>query len=472
MKWDFYRTVATDVSAGAGVDPVGNLIDYADNSSQSLYIEYGDIMTRTAQISDDDWEHAELDDPIIISVADPDYNLPTASAWTLAYSGMLYGALRMGDSYLRLVRYGATRNLTDLVRSGSIKLRRDSQITQLSLRLINSGEAFFLGSGSIFVPGSKLVVTVSMGSSGEYDLGVFYLDELNYDRDSAEASVSGRNAIGFWLNSQTFDSNTFFVGNGHEAAAFILELGGITRYEIGPSFVAFDWNFAPEDTLYKGLQKLFEFYPGWAMIELPDGRICIGYPDFLAQYQANGVYSFAAETDISRRRSKLSADAVYAKVRVTGKDADGVELTPVEVTTSILSGWDVGAQKTRHVKAADGLTQYDLQSYAEQLATDMQNIGVNDTFDGPMRPWLLPGDIASISSAGGAAVNLGLITSVTHTFGVTGFFTSFSVDSGGVYYAQSRADQTYATRSASVNGYNRRQDLADLIGVIAQLAQQ
>ena len=63
------------------------------------------------------------------------------------------------------------------------------------------------------------------------------------------------------------------------------------------------------------------------------------------------------------------------------------------------------------------------------------------------------------------SVDLGLVTEVTHRFGENGFFTDFSVDSGGT---ETDGEDYIITRSASVSGWNRRQELADLIRVIGK----
>ena len=131
--------------------------------------------------------------------------------------------------------------------------------------------------------------------------------------------------------------------------------------------------------------------------------------------------------------------------------------------------WALGANKTKHVKAADGMTQQELEDYATQLAADLARIGVGESFTGPARPWLLVGDVASIITDGDESTDLGLITSITHRFGDSGYFTDFTVDSGGVATAETRDGTVYSTRTASVNGYNRRQDLADLISRIAKI---
>lgn len=452
LVWDFYRQLS-------GASGLGCVAEYDDESTQSLYLADG-LQTRTAQISEGHWRDAVPGEETTVST-----DAFAAARWDQPAASWLYGAAILGQE-VQLLRYQSAEDVTQLVRSGTDRLRDDSQIAQLTLRLENAGDALFDPPFSLFEPGSRLDVSVTMGDSPRYHLIEAFLDEFDYDRLADTVSLSAR-SVTARLNDQTFDDNVSFYGNGNEVVAWIFGLAGIRKYHIGPSDFSQDWTFSPEQTLLRGLQDVFEFFVGWKMIELPDGTLCVGYPWWLADYQTNGVYQFNGNTDVTKRRTKKSLDAAYTSVRVTGKAADGTELTPVTVAVEPNLGWNLGAHRTRHVKAADGLTQADLQAYAEQLAAELQHIGVGETFEGPMRPWLIPGDVASISYGENESTDLGLVTSVTHSFGRSGFFTSFTVDSGGVATAQTRAGTDYATRTASVHGYNRSQTLADLIEAIA-----
>ena len=454
LVWEFYRAVPDAEGLGA-------VVEYYDEWSQSLYLASG-LKTQTAVVSAGHWSAAVPGAEITISE-----DGFTLSAWDHPMTGQLDGAAVI-DGELFFLRYLYAKELSDILKAGTWKSRNDSQITQMSLRLSNVGEDHFLGPASLFSPGARITAAVSMGGSVPYKIGEAYLDEFNFDAHASDVSMSGRNHIGFQLNSQTFDDNTSFTGTGAEAVAWILGLAGITKYHIGASEGSADWTFEPDDTFVKGLDKLFEFYAGWAMLELPDGAICVGYPYELSQWQVNSVYLFHGGTDVFRRKSKKNADASYTKLRVTGKAADGTDLTAVTLSIDNFSHWSLGTHKTKHVKAQDGLTQAELQSYAEQLRDELQYIGQLESFEGPMRPWLLVGDVASVTYDGETAADLGLITSLTHSFGASGFFTSFDVDSGGVATPQTRDGTVYATRSAAVNGYNRRQELADLIGAMSK----
>ena len=450
LVWEYYREV--DGASGLGAP-----IEYYDTSSQSLYLDNG-IQTRTATIVNGHWSDAVPGEEI--EITDDAYS---ATAWEHPFTGTLVGCGDLGNE-LWYFRYNYAMELSSIIRSGAWKIRNDSKVSQLSLTLKNIGDALFSGDASVFDPGSKIALSIAMGDSIPYNIGVAYLDEIVVDAYSETIPLSGRNAIGYRLMQQTFDGNTTFTGNGQEVVEWIFGLGGITNYVIGPSDATVDWTFEPDDTLYDGLQKVFQFFVGWDVEELADGKLIVGYPWWRADYQFNSVYQFSGNTEVIKRKTTKNADGAYAHIRVTGKDANGEELDPVYLAVDNWTHWQLGALKTKHVRADDGLTQQQLQDYAEQLQAELQYIGIGEEFDGPIRPQLLVGDIASITYDDVESTHLGLITSITHHFGETGFFTSFSVDSGGAAVTETGY---VATRSASVSGYNRSQNLADLISVIS-----
>lgn len=93
-------------------------------------------------------------------------------------------------------------------------------------------------------------------------------------------------------------------------------------------------------------------------------------------------------------------------------------------------GWNLQANKTLYVQVPDGTGSIAAQDYAEQLTEWLENVGKIESFIGPFRPHLLCGDEAVIIDENGYT-SLGLITEIEHKFGKQGFYTNFSVDSGG-----------------------------------------
>lgn len=88
----------------------------------------------------------------------------------------------------------------------------------------------------------------------------------------------------------------------------------------------------------------------------------------------------------------------------------------------------MGRHKTLHVTAAKETSAEDAQTYADELAGLLGSVGIIESFSGPFRPYLWPGDSARI--IGETTKLLGTITSIRHKFGKSGFFTEFTVDSG------------------------------------------
>ena len=83
-----------------------------------------------------------------------------------------------------------------------------------------------------------------------------------------------------------------------------------------------------------------------------------------------------------------------------------------------------------YVNVAEGTSLTDAEEYAEELAGRLSNVGKIESFTGPFKPYIVVGDEAVIIDESGSE-ELGLITEITHKFGKDGFYTDFTVDSGG-----------------------------------------
>lgn len=450
LVWDSYRTVGA-------VDGLGGNVHYFDEAGQSIYLNVG-LATQVAQVDDGHWPDAVYGSEIVVD--DTDYTQLTLDH---PYNGILHLAATDGTNLFYL-RYVYAMDISDIVKTGKWKEQTDNLIKQLSLTLKNVGPDVFAVDNTLFNPGAKVTVALAMGDSENYDIGVVFADDTDYDLYSETVPLSGRNAVGYKLAGQTFDETSEITGYAHEVAAAILELGGVTGYHIQTGDHSWTHSFKPDQTLLSGLQQLMAFYLGWEMKELADGTIVMGYPAYVQQYIKNSTYTFHGGSEVVKRKTTKAADAAYVRVRVTGKDSVGEDLTPVYVNVDHWEYWTLGAHKTRHVTAPDGLTQAELQTYAEQVAEDLQYVGIGEQFTGPIRPYLLVGDVAEITYDGETATSLGLVTDLTHSFGDAGFWTDFGVDSGGV---ATDASGYIITRNAALRGYNRRQTLADLIDAIA-----
>jgi hypothetical protein len=201
-------------------------------------------------------------------------------------------------------------DISDLCQSGTWKAQNDNAITQMSVNVKNTSAAMFASDATLFNPGAKLTLHLRMGDSEPYPIAVAYLDEADYEQTAATVPISGRNVTGFKLSTQTFDLNNTFTGYSHEIAAAILELAGVTDYVIQPGTGTQPFTFSYDTKVLDGLKEMFAFY-GWRMIELPDGKIVIGYDYFLVDYLTNSYYEFNGEAEVFKRKTKKAADAAY-----------------------------------------------------------------------------------------------------------------------------------------------------------------
>ncbi len=448
LVWDFYRTIGT-------VDSTGAVVHYYETSAQSLYL-LGGLQTQTETVPSGQWETSVLGEPL--NIVDTVYTLLSADH---PANGTLYLTATDGTN-LYFLRYTYAMDLSDLCQSGTWSAQNDNAITQMRVQVKNVGAATFAAEATLFSPGAKLTLALQMGESEPYPIAVAFLDEVDYEQTADTVPISGRNVTGFKLTSQTFDLDSAFTGYSHEIAAEILELAGITNYEIQSGTGTQPFTFSYDTKLLDGLKEMFAFYPGWRMTELPDGKIIIGYERFVSGFSANSYYEFHGEQEVFRRKTKKAADAAYTHVLVTGDDG----MDPVYLEVPHFPFWSLGAHKTAHVKAPSGLTAEKLAEYAAAVAEELQYVGMSESFSSPMRPQLLVGDIASVYYTGETeSTSLGVITDITHSFGESGFCTDFTVDSGGV--VTDGEQYTVVSRSAVLSGYNRKQRFADLIKVVA-----
>ena len=229
--------------------------------------------------------------------------------------------------------------------------------------------------------------------------------------------------------------------------------------------------FKPEMSLLEGVQQMIDYFTGsslvWAMVELADGTVCVGYDWWVASKQPNSYYSFYAHHDVFRRKTSKMSDGCYTAVRVTGKSANDTDLTPVMVPVTNFPYWALGAHRTKHIQAPDGFTQEELQIFAEMQAAAYQYVGIGEDLTGPFRPQLLVGDVAEVVDIDGVqGTSLGVITEVRQVFGrKDGYKTEFSVDSGGV--VTDGENYSIYSRMADINGFNRRLRIMDLVRFVS-----
>lgn len=456
LVWDFYRTVD-------GADDIGGVVHYYDEMSQSIYLSSG-LKTDVAGVPEGHWEDAERTEDIQIT-----NDAFKVLRFDHPSNGILYGVASDGKK-LTFLRYVYGMDISHIVDSWSWLTQNDTSIAQFDSAVQNIDPDIFGIDSSLFQPGARIRVHIFMGDSNAYPIGTVWLDESGYGQLENSVRVSGRNTIGYFLKDQTFDDNTVFEGTVAKVLEDILQYAGLTSYIIQPLTTTNKFEFKPSDTLLKGVETVLDFYTTidkkMEIVELTDGTICIGYEDWVSEYLPRNYYSFDDGREVFKRNTTRASDGSYSKIRATGKDADGNELQAVTVDVENFRFWSLGRHRTKHISAPDGLTQNGLQQWAEAQAKVLQYIGVAEEFVGPFRPQLVVGDIAEVVR-GDTGTSLGVVTQVKQVFDrQNGFMTEFSVDSGGV--ATDADGNLIYSRSAKVNGYNRKQNLIDLVRYAAE----
>ena len=463
LVWDFYREVGSDANAH-----VGGVVHYYDEASQTLFLN-GGLKTRTADVDAGHWEESVLSSPSIFINEDA----YTVLGLDHPSNGVLYGAATDGAT-LTFLRYIYTMDLSMLMESWSWVSQTDNAIAQFTGAVQNLGPDIFSFDVTLFQPGARITLSIMLGSSQEYRIGVAWLDECDYDISADTVEISGRNTVGYFLKDQTFDDNLTFENGASTTVESIFTYAGVKKFSVQPSTHVAKFVFKPEDTLLDGLATICAYYTGdvheWKLLETPDGTLCLGYQNWLSTYLPNTHYSFNEGSDVFKRKTTKLSDSSYVKIRATGKyknaSNEEVELTPVTVPVNNFQYWALGAHRTKHLTAPDGFTQAELQTWAESQAAKYQYIGIGEDFTGPFRPQLIVGDIAEVVE-GTEGTSLGVITEVRQVFSrKDGFKTEFSVDSGGV--ATDGSNYIVYSRAAEVSGFNRRQRVIDLVRYIAK----
>lgn len=455
IVWEFCREIGE-------VENTGMVVHYPDESCQSLYLNSG-ISTKVGEAPEGHWKENEpgAEEKIVnhkYSVLGLDH----------ASVGILYGAAYLpSNKTLYLLRYCYQKDISTIVEDGTWSMQIDNPINQLSLTLSNINAKWFDNDISFFQPGSKITLGFSFGDSNVYKVGTAWLDEVSFDILSDTIPISARNTIGFLLKDQTFDDVQSFSGSAAKVTKDILKALGATKYRVESNSAEVEYKFAANTTGLNGLQAmsddLSDIAPTgqhWGMEEMPDGTILIGHDEFRAKYLPKGHYTFHTGKELFKRKTSKRSDGAYTHVYVTGKDKDNNDLDPVYLEVEHWPFWNLGSHRTYHA-SLESTTQAKLEAYAEALARSIQYVGISEDFEGPIRPQLLVGDIAAAyTDDDPTPTSLGIITEIKHHFGKGGFWTGFTIDSGG----DATESGSYVFTSAkSIHGDTRRKRITDII---------
>lgn len=440
----------------AAASPAG-VVHYYTNNAQAFTIKSGGQYVENTQVDAGDWSDYDA----LAALPDSPTDLTT-----MRLDHPALGQVFAIQDDMTFLLYVYAADIGDMIDTMEITEQADNQIKSLAFGLTKTSNTLLENETTLFLPGAEITVAVTYGDNDAYfDMGRYFLDSAPFDPFATSLSYQGRSPAGK-LKDSTFDiqnstTAATWTGTPQDVAKAIVTLysdGEIAETDIitGISTYEYTATFAPSDNVLEGLNKWLATMR-WAFVELHDGRYFIGNPVALPDYQPNNRYTFTRDQDVFTRRIDRNGDGVYSRVCV--KYGDPAAYIFVNVPTH--SYWYTPTHRTLHVDAPTGANATQAQDLADQKAQELQYIGIKEQCVGPLRPWLIIGDVAQLSDGEMATVT-GSITELRHQLGAQGFYTTFTTDSGGEIVAEE--GETLAVVVAStVWGANRQRRMTDFI---------
>lgn len=334
----------------------------------------------------------------------------------------------------KFVIYMMPTDISKALVDGSVTFSAGSEVSSLSCNLLNIRGELLNRYRALVTPGTKLEVYFSLGDSGEVPLGVFYTDRANVSYPDEKVSVSARNAVGKLMKEQTFDERTSFnSGSLHDNLREIMELAEIEEFFVGDPGIDQTLEFEPDTTILEGVKFAISLLPNWKIAETVDGVVGISTADD-ARFDQPGIYTF--ERDRSCWEYNIEYDDSDAANRVcvwckVEDEESTEEERRVYTNVGFNKWWAQPSHRTLYVQTADNATTEQMTAIANTLAVSIAASGRIETFAGIFTPQLTLGDEVRVIDEKGDTETVGSVTDVSHTFGKGGFYTQFTVDSGG-----------------------------------------
>ena len=360
----------------------------------------------------------------------PDENISYPSLKKVAHYGAygFWSAAGVNGSTIdhKFVMYMLPTDISETLLDGSISYSKDSAVSSASFNFANVNGYLLRRYRSLLSPNAKIELYLALGSSDEISLGKWYIDRVSTAIPGNNISVTARNAIGKLLKEQTFDEQTSFSeATLTDNLKAILAYGGVEDYFVGDTGRSWRLTFEPSDTLLEGIEDIIRLFGGWKIGENSEGIIGIGSVSD-ARFEQPSTYHFERDKNCWSYSTEYCDEETYSRVCVSCKEPENtlyVDLPPHKL-------WPMAAHRTLYVTVPDGTSYAELQSYANNLADSIAITGRTETFAGRFTPQMIIGDAIEMT-ADGETENIGVVTSVRHTLGRKGFFTEFTVDSGG-----------------------------------------
>ena len=465
------------------VNGTGVLVEYYDGKRELFYNNNG--FYYATETSGNPWSFASDEKLYKVSYAAIEHD--HTNPGTLYFATIMHG----DQDIIYFFRYAYMRDVSAYTKSVEQRLQTDNPITQINVTLKNIDDTLYTSEATLFTPSSIMRLGVSYGDSDIVPMGVGYIDQATIEYGGAEVSLSGRNKTGVYLKDQTFEEDMHLTDVPSLVVEHIMEhFGLINQYEcddrydlIGGNPNIVDLEVKAKTTGLQAMETLNKVMTQdsankqWRFEETYDGTIVVGYDDFRTAYVPKNFYTFNGRNDVFAESVDRCIDGVYNKVHVTGTTPKGKEISYTYNVTNFRF-WDVGENRIYHANKIEGITKTELKKYAKALAKQLKYIGRTITYKMNLKPQLLIGDVATITySDDPEPEELGYITEINHTLGEDGYFTEFTITSGGnVTTVTYTPPQTRSLRSVSseervyvadksVNGTNRITRLADFFGL-------
>ncbi len=449
IVWDFARQLDT------GVTP-GNTTSYFDEMCQSFYTDSGTIRTQVGELNFGQWENLTRDPEQIIS--DSGYSILDIEHH---YNGHVWGTAQHNADVVLLL-YAYMMDVTNWLKSGEQQLQADNQIKTGRVTLLNVDKSQFEDNVfTLFAPGNRIIMNFMSGDSDQFEMGQYFIEDSPYAEATADFTFSGRNRFGFSLSNQSYDERTTYTGTLTDIfTQMLLDAGVESRYilvETTASTGSFTFN--ESDKYINGIPDALAI-ADWYADDKPDGTIVVGSSEFVRTNVAStGIYSFSRGSEIFTRSLNRKIDGLYSRVCVR---RNGTNPRKVYADVPHYDGWYISGHRTFYQNVPDATSDTDMDRISTQLVDGMQYSGVVEQFDGPIRPWLQIGDVAYVTGGDSPRV-AGIITNIQHSFGDSGYFTSFSVTSGGTISNPDNPETVMSQYVGRMGGANRQRRLLDYI---------
>jgi hypothetical protein len=408
------------INAGAGLYP--QVIHTSDNLLRFIYLTTdGTVVGSTADPVLGLYDSLTYTETGRIS---PDEMVSCPSIKKVAHYGA-YG-FWSADGDHRFVMYMLPTDITNSFIDGSVKFSIGSEVSQMSCTLLNIKGALLNRYRAFVTPGTKMELYFSLGNSGEITLGIFYIDRASVSYPDEKVSVSARNAIGKLLKEQTFnEDNTFEETTLQLNLQKILRLAEVENFFVGDSTKAWKLRFEPDVTILDGIKRVISLLDGWKVDETANGVIGVAAATD-ARFDQPSVYTFERDKTCWSYSVEYDDSEAVSRVCVTCANPENT----VYATVPRSKWWVQPSHRTTYVTAADGATLAEITAMAEGLAQTIAISGRQESFVGIFTPQLTIGAEVRIVS-GAKTETIGTVTDVAHNFGRGGFYTAFTVDSGG-----------------------------------------